>query len=71
MFFMRELYFEELVYHWLGNFAWRVEITCTRDTKIEVIDCEFPLCVSLLCDVGLEFCCKFKSRIHDLCQVLN
>ena len=22
----------------------------TRDTKIEVIQCEFPLCISLLCD---------------------
>jgi hypothetical protein len=22
----------------------------TRDTKIEVIECQFPLCISLLCD---------------------
>ena len=41
--------------HWLGNFACtRVEITCARDTKIEVIDCEFPLCISLLCDFVQE-----------------
>ena len=31
--------------HWLGNFAWRMEITFARDTKIEVIDGEFPLCI--------------------------
>ena len=30
--------------YWLGNFAWRVEITFARDTKIEVIDGEFLLC---------------------------
>ena len=25
----------------------------TRDTKIQVIECQFPLCISLLCDLGL------------------
>ncbi len=25
-------------WHWLGNFAWSVEMTFARDAKIEVID---------------------------------
>ena len=38
--------------HRLGNFAWRVEIiTCD---KIEVIDCELPLCISLVCACGVQ-----------------
>ena len=38
--------------HWLGNFAWRVEMTrqgTARDTKINIIEFEFPLCILLLC----------------------
>ena len=40
--------------HWLGNFAWRVEMTqqgTARDTKINIIEFEFPLCILLLCDI--------------------
>ena len=29
----------------------------TRDTKIEVIECQFPLCISLLCDMVFASCC--------------
>jgi hypothetical protein len=63
--------------HWLGNFACtRVEITCARDTKIEVIDCEFPLCISPLCDGcdpvfgnqnGVLF--RFSYRRENVCTV--
>ena len=44
--------------HWLGNFAWRVEMTrqgTARDTKINIIEFEFPLCILLLCVSTVAF----------------
>ena len=42
----------------LEDFAWRVEpawnLRGTRDTKIQVIECQFLLCISLLCACTVE-----------------
>ena len=51
--------------HLLGNFAWRVEITFARDTNIEVIDCEFPLCISLLCAIIRRLCLLLYVRAQN------
>ena len=39
--------------HLPEQFAWRVEMTWRGDTKINVIQCEFPICIYLICDITL------------------
>ena len=38
--------------HLPEQFAWRVEWREHGDTKIEVIECEFPICIYLICDTA-------------------
>ena len=38
--------------HLPEQFAWRVEWREHGDTKIEVIECEFPICIHLICDTA-------------------
>ena len=50
--------------HLPEQFAWRVEWRERGDTKIEVIECEFPICIYLICDEG-STSLVFKLCFHN------
>ena len=43
----------------------------THDTKIEVIECQFPLCISLLCVITVRVFVSRKQIIAQACRIFT